>query len=133
MGLQKKEVASANTHFPADDTPRDPFVQASIWLMDMVADDDSDITWAHAGVYMTIRRHWSPDRPRPWPSLDLIARESGIGLTRVKALLRKLEAVGALRRESRGRKKAAVAAAPTATSWRAWTCRSWSTWVPMRQ
>ena len=98
-------MASKNQNTTTQDAPSNVFVMVPMWLMDMMADVGSIITCAHVVVYMTIRRHWSPERPLPWPELATIARESGIGLTRVKVLVRELEAVGAIRRISRGRKR----------------------------
>jgi hypothetical protein len=95
-------VASGTNDTPADDTHRGTFVQTPTWIMDLVADEDSDITATHVFVWQTIRRHRSKARPMPWPSQPTIAREAGLkSRSAANQIISELETVGALRRHQR--------------------------------
>jgi hypothetical protein len=93
---------------PTEDVPhevaeRTDFRQAPGWLWELIPNRASPITANHVTVFATIRSFVRPNQPMPFPGVDLIAAKAGFSRRTVFRLMRELEAVGALRRVSRGK------------------------------
>ena len=111
-----------------------PFVMTPNWLVDLICErvpvgkERSGklryLSGDHIAVQVALQRHWNPDRPVVFPSVERLAMLTGYSVRTVQVLLRELEEVGAICALRRGARRGRVAAPQIATCWRVGRGRS---------